>query len=146
DLAISPTLAARQRSGALAAAGRRVFRLGLGQSPFPVPAPVVLALRASATERDYLPPGGLPDLRAAVADFHRRRHGHAFAAENVLIGPGSKELMFLLQLCFDGDILIPTPSWLSYRPQAHLAGSALVAVPGGGRHGLMVDPDVLAQI
>jgi aspartate aminotransferase len=146
ELAISPTLAARQRSGALAASGRRVYRMGLGQSPFPVPASVVLALRAAATQRDYLPPGGLPELRAAVAEFHRRRHGHAFAAEDVVIGPGSKELMFLLQLCFDGEVLIPTPSWVSYRPQAHLAGRALAAIPGGGRHGLMVAPEVLGRI
>ncbi|MBE7449961.1 MAG: aminotransferase class I/II-fold pyridoxal phosphate-dependent enzyme [Kofleriaceae bacterium] len=146
ELPISPTLAAKLRAGELAAQGQRVHRLGLGQSPFPVPSPVVHALRAAASERDYLPPGGLPTLRVAVADFFRRRHGITFAAEDVVVGPGSKELMFLLQLCFDGDILIPTPSWVSYQPQAILAGRRLVALPGGGRHRLMVDPDTLAQL
>ncbi|MBZ0233428.1 MAG: aminotransferase class I/II-fold pyridoxal phosphate-dependent enzyme, partial [Deltaproteobacteria bacterium] len=119
--------------------------LGLGQSPFPVPAPVVAALRAAAPEKDYLPPAGLPDLRAAVAEFHRRRHGLALSADNVVVGPGSKELMFLLQLCFDGDILLPTPSWVSYVPQARLAGRTAVALPGGGRHGIELTPEALER-
>jgi aspartate aminotransferase len=142
-LEVSPTIAARMRSEELAAAGRRVYRMGLGQSPFPVPAPVVAALRAAASVKDYLPPGGLLELRRTVADYHRRRHGVTFAAEDVMVGPGSKELMFLLQLCFDGDILVPTPSWVSYVPQARLAGRTVVPIPGGGRHGLMIDPDAL---
>lgn len=143
---VSPTLAARMRSGELATAGRRVYRLGLGQSPFPVPAPLVAALRAAATEKDYLAPTGLSALRHAVAEHHRRRHDLAFAAEDIVIGPGSKELMFLLQLCFDGDILVPTPSWVSYVPQARLAGRTVVRVPGGGRHGLMIDPGALRAL
>lgn len=145
-LAISPTLAAKERAIELAQAGRRVFRLGLGQSPFPVPSPVVAALRAAADERDYLPPGGLRILRESIADFHHRRHGLTFAADDVVVGPGSKELMFLLQLCFAGDILIPTPSWVTYRPQAILAGRTLVGLPGGGREDLMLSPDTLASV
>ena len=42
--------------------------------------------------------------------------------DNVLIGPGSKELMFLLQFVYYGDLVIPTPSWVSYAPQARFIG------------------------
>ena len=38
-----------------------------------------------------------------------------------MVGPGSKELMFLLHICFNGKILLPTPSWVSYKPQAIIA-------------------------
>ena len=38
--------------------------------------------------------------------------------ENIIIGPGSKELMFLLQVAFDGEVILPVPSWVSYAPQA----------------------------
>ena len=38
-----------------------------------------------------------------------------------MVGPGSKELMFLLHICFNGKILLPTPSWVSYKPQALIA-------------------------
>jgi aspartate aminotransferase len=54
-------------------------------------------------------------------------------------------LMFLLQLSFDGDIVVPTPSWVSYVPQARLAGRTVVRVAGGGRHGLMFDGDDLRR-
>ena len=121
----SATLAARERAIALARQGRRIFKLGLGQSPFPVPLPVVEALRAHAAEKDYLSVRGLAALRAAVADYHRRRHGVARGDEDVIVGPGSKELMFLLHLCFAGEWLVPTPAWVSYAPQSRLAGRAM---------------------
>ena len=121
-LAPSATLAINERSHQLAAEGHDVFKLGLGQSPFPVPAPVVDALKAHAHCKDYLPVQGLSALREAVAAYHRRTHGIDRHADHVLIGPGSKELMFLLQMVYYGDIVIPTPAWVSYAPQAQIIG------------------------
>lgn len=142
ELPISPTLAARARITELAREGREVFKLGLGQSPFPIPEPVVAALRASAAQRDYLPIEGLPALREAVADYHRRRIGVSRAASDVSIGPGSKELLFLLQLCFDGEILIPAPGWVSYGPQARICGRRAHYLEPSGP-GLLLVPEVL---
>ena len=102
--------------------GRRIYYLGLGQSPFPVPLPVVNALKLYAREKDYLPVRGLRELRGAVAEFHRERDHVDAKPENVLVGPGSKELMFLLQLVFCGDIMLPSPCWVSYVPQARILG------------------------
>lgn len=125
----SATLAINERSAALQAAGRQVYRLGLGQSPFPVPQVVTEELRASAHQRDYLPVRGLAQLRDAVAEFHRRTDGMGCTGADVLIGPGSKELMFLLQLVYYGDLVIPTPSWVSYAPQAQIIGRQIRWVP-----------------
>jgi aspartate aminotransferase len=121
-LPVSATLAINEKSAELRRQGKKIFRLGLGQSPFPVPDPVVEVLRARAHEKDYLPVKGLYELRQAVAEYHRRSQGIEATADDVLIAPGSKELMFLLQLVFYGDLLIPTPSWVSYAPQAHIIG------------------------
>jgi aspartate aminotransferase len=118
----SATLAINEHSAALERAGRKVYRMGLGQSPFPVPESVVSSLRAHAREKDYLPVRGLPALREAVADYHRRVHGIDRDAEEVMIGPGSKELLFLLQLVYYGDLVVPSPSWVSYSPQAQIIG------------------------
>jgi len=139
----SPTLASQERAAAHAARGGRVFRLGLGQSPFPVPQPVVDALRAHAAEKDYLPVRGLPALQRAVAHYHRRRHGVQRAEEDVIVGPGSKELMFLLLFCFDGEFLIPTPAWVSYAPQARLAGRRLTFIHTRQEEGFRLRPEVL---
>jgi aspartate aminotransferase len=118
----SATLAINERCKLLESQGVRVRNLGLGQSPFPVPTPVVNALRLYASEKDYLPVKGLPALKEAVAEFHRKKDGVTASGENVIVGPGSKELMFLLQLVYYGEIIVPTPAWVSYVPQAQILG------------------------
>ncbi|NBC23552.1 MAG: aminotransferase class I/II-fold pyridoxal phosphate-dependent enzyme [Gammaproteobacteria bacterium] len=118
----SATIAINARSRHLQTQGRRIVRLGLGQSPFPVPEVVVEALRAHAHEKDYLPARGLPALREAVAGYLNRSQGLSLPADHVLIGPGSKELLFLLQLIHAGELVIPAPSWVSYAPQARILG------------------------
>ena len=55
ELNQSATLAINELSAKLRSEGRQVFRLGFGQSPFPVPQPVVEALKANAHQKDYLP-------------------------------------------------------------------------------------------
>lgn len=142
----SATVASNERSNALLQAGRRVFKLGLGQSPFPVPEPVVQALRDSAHEKDYLPVRGLPALRQAVAAHHDRAAHTGSQAEDVLVGPGSKELIFLLQLAFQGDLLIPSPAWVSYAPQARMLGRRVQQVPTRQEDGWRVRPEALDAI
>jgi aspartate aminotransferase len=118
----SATIAINDRCREIQKQGRMVYRLGLGQSPFPVPGPVVEALRQHAAEKNYLPAKGLYELRQAVAEFHRRRDGVEATAANVMVGPGSKELMFLLQLVYYGELIVPSPCWVSYVPQARILG------------------------
>lgn len=68
-----------------------------------------------------LPVRGLPALREAIAAHHARLHGAAVKADNVVVGPGSKQLMYLVQLVLDVVTIVPTPAWVSYVPQARLA-------------------------
>lgn len=121
----SATLAINERSLQLIAKGKKVYRLGFGQSPFPVPDEVVSALQENAFRKDYLSVRGLADLRKAVADFNGRTIGLYTASDHVLIGPGSKELIYGLLLATDASLLLPSPSWVSYEPQAILAGKAV---------------------
>lgn len=118
----SPTLAINELSKELRNKGMTIYPMGLGQSPFPVPAPVVEALKLNAHEKDYLAVKGLETLREAVATFHRQKDNVDIDAKNVLIGPGSKELMFILLLVYYGDVLLPSPCWVSYGPQAEIIG------------------------
>lgn len=142
----SATVAINERSNALLRQGREIFKLGLGQSPFPVPAPVVEALRAHAAEKDYLPVRGLEELRATVAEYHNRREGLSRSAADVLIGPGSKELMFLLQLVYYGDLVIPTPAWVSYAPQARIIGREVRLMPTRREDGWRPRAEVLEEL
>jgi aspartate aminotransferase len=138
----SATLAINERTRALAAQGRNVYRLGFGQSPFPVPGRVVDALRQHAAAKDYDPTRGLPELRDAVAGWHRRR-GVEASGDDVLIGPGSKELMFLVQLARSSELLLPSPSWVSYEPQAGVLGLPVTWIPTSAERRWSLEPDAL---
>ncbi len=141
----SPTLAIKDKCRELRAEGRSVFDFGLGQSPFPVPGPIVEALRQAATERDYLPVKGLPALREAIAGFHRSKDGVESHPDRVIVGPGSKELMFLLQIAYYGEILVPTPCWVSYLPQAQIIGRRVSLIPTDFESGWKVTPEQLTE-
>jgi aspartate aminotransferase len=142
----SATLAINELSTHLRQQGKHVYKLGLGQSPFPVPKPVVEELKVNAFQKDYLPVNGLQQLRAAVAEWHYKRQGLDFRAEDVLIGPGSKELMFILQLVYYGDLVIPTPSWVSYAPQAHIIGRHVRWLPTHADNGWLLMPEELERL
>jgi aspartate aminotransferase len=139
----SATLAINETSARLRQEGRTVYRLGLGQSPFPVPENVAEQLRRHAHQKDYLPVAGLLMLREAVSAYHNRRDGLSSTAQDVLIGPGSKELLFLAQLCFQGTLLLPSPSWVSYAPQAAILGRPVRWLPTRLSEDWRLDPDVL---
>lgn len=145
-LSPSATMAIQELSNRLRSQGRRIFRLGLGQSPFPVPAPVVEALRRQAEQKDYLPVRGLEDLKAAVARHYREAFDIERARDGVLVGPGSKELMFLLQLVYYGDLVIPTPTWVSYAPQAQILGRQVRLLPTRKATGWRVTPEQLDDL
>lgn len=142
----SATLAINERCNALRTEGREVFKLGLGQSPFPVPRAVVEALQANAHQKAYLPVTGLPALRAAVAGYHQRTQGMLSTAQDVLVGPGSKELMFLLQLVYYGDLVVPTPAWVSYAPQARIVGRQIRWIPTRRENGFKLAPEDLTAL
>lgn len=142
-VASSATLEINEISNALRASGKTVYKLGLGQSPFPVPERVVHSLRTHAGEKDYLAVRGLPKLRQAVADYHNRQSSLNYSRDDILIAPGSKELLYILQLVFDGVILLPSPSWVTYAPQAHLFGNRVVWIETKAESNWKLSPDDL---
>jgi aspartate aminotransferase len=145
-LPISATLGINEQSNLMLGQGKQVFRLGLGQSPFPVPVPIVKELQANAHQKDYLPVKGLPALCDAVAGYYRRTQNLSYTGDDVLIGPGSKELMFILQLVYYGDLVIPTPSWVSYAPQANIVGRPVRWVATEEKNNWLLTPEELDKL
>ena len=120
NLKPSSTLLINETSRRLEEQGKKIYKFGFGQSPFKVPEDVVNELKNNAHQNKYLPMQGLSELRSAVAKYTSKKKNYNYQPENVIIGPGSKELMFLLHVIFDGEIVLPAPSWVSYAPQAIL--------------------------
>ncbi|MDA9646256.1 aminotransferase class I/II-fold pyridoxal phosphate-dependent enzyme [Candidatus Pelagibacter sp.] len=116
----SSTLKINEISRELEDKGEKIVKFGFGQSPFQIPRDIVDALKDNAYQNKYLPMQGLKELRETVAEYTSTKKNYNYKSENVIIGPGSKELMFLLHVLFDGEIILPVPSWVSYAPQAIL--------------------------
>ena len=118
NLKPSSTLLMNEESKKLEKEGKQIFKFGFGQSPFQIPEDMVNELKKNSHQNKYLSMQGLHELRDAVALYTSNKKGNNYKADNVIIGPGSKELMFLLHILFDGDVILPAPSWVSYAPQA----------------------------
>ena len=111
-----------ERIKALQAEGEEIYHFGFGQSPFPVPPPFVKHLKETAAINAYLNVSGLPELRREIVEFHREWDSVELEEESLVVGPGSKELIYLCLAVFRGTVLLAAPAWTTYRPQARLAG------------------------
>lgn len=106
------------RATALAAQGRDIINLGIGQPDFPTPPNIVeAAVRALRDGRHgYTPATGIPELREAVAADLHRRFDVTVGPERVIIVPGGKITMFAAILMFGepgAEISIPTRAFRS---------------------------------
>ncbi|MFC6688284.1 pyridoxal phosphate-dependent aminotransferase [Jhaorihella thermophila] len=122
------------RAQALAAEGRDIINLGIGQPDFRTPDNIVeAAIRALRDgQHGYTPATGIPALREAVcADLHRRFNAEV-NPDNVIIVPGGKVTMFAAILMFGEpgvDILYPDPGFPIYRSMIEFTGARPVPVP-----------------
>ena len=114
----SSTLVINEKCKKLINQGKKVYQFGFGQSPFPVPEKIVTALKNNAHRKEYLPIQGLAQLRESISRNLKKKIGINYPKENIVITPGSKEAMLLLHVAFNGEIILPAPSWVSYEPQA----------------------------
>lgn len=101
--------------------GRDVYNLAFGQSPFPVPEVAQEYLKKHAGDNEYVAVKGIFEVRKAICQFHAREDNiHDLHPDDVIIGPGSKPLIYLLMEAINGDVFISGPSWTTYRPQTLL--------------------------
>jgi len=142
-LKASATLAINELSQKLITEGKEVFKFGLGQSPFPVPDIIVKELQKNAHQKDYLNVSGLIGLREEVANYHSNKNQYKYNAESVIIGPGSKELIFQTQLVLNCDLLLPSPSWVSYEPQAQILNKKVHWIKATAETNWHLDPEEL---
>ena len=122
------------RANELAATGKSIINLGIGQPDFPTPEHIVdaavNALRAG--HHGYTPATGIPELREAVADDLNGRYNANVSADNVIIVPGGKVTMFSAILMFGEpgvDILYPDPGFPIYRSMIEFTGANPIPIP-----------------
>ena len=140
------------RANKLAAEGRSIINLGIGQPDFATPDNIVDAGSQALAEgkHGYTPGAGIPELREAVARDLQRRHGAEVDAESVLITPGAKPVMFFAALLMGEpgvEIMYPNPGFPIYESVIRFSGAKPVPIELHESSGFTFDPDqVLSQI
>lgn len=115
--------------------GKQVFHMGFGESRFDVHPKLQKALADNAHKKSYLAARGLPELCTAVASYYSDKLSLDVQPSQVIIGPGSKALIYGVQMAMDADIFLPTPSWVSYGPQAELLNRKVSYIPASAEDG-----------
>ena len=144
-LVTSATLSVNEAVAKRRAAGRETIHLGFGEASFPLHPLLATALAEAAKSTAYAPVLGMPKLRKAIAEYLARKRGLAFSSDQIIVAPGSKPLLYALLQVLEGDLLLPVPSWVSYAPQARLAGRKVIGVETDSVDCHRLTPQALSQ-
>jgi aspartate/methionine/tyrosine aminotransferase len=122
------------RANALAAQGKDIINLGIGQPDFRTPDFIVEAAIKALRDghHGYTPANGIPPLREAVAADLHKRFKVEISPDRVMVMPGGKPTMFMSILMFGepgAEILYPDPGFPIYRSMIEFTGATPVPVP-----------------
>lgn len=143
-MAVSATLATNEEILRRQREGLSVVPLSFGQAGVPVHPRLRQALADAADRNGYGSVAGSADLRRAAAGYWQRR-GLDTDPARVVVGPGSKALLYAVLQAVGGDVVIPQPTWVSYAAQVSLLGRRAVPVPTRPGQGGVPDPDLLVD-
>ncbi len=122
------------RANALAAQGRDIISLGIGQPDFRTPDHIVEAAIKALRDghHGYTAANGIPPLREAVAADLHKRYEVDVSPDSVMVMPGGKPTMFMSIMMFGepgAEILYPDPGFPIYRSMIEFTGAKPVPVP-----------------
>lgn len=140
------------RAQALAAEGRDIVNLGIGQPDFRTPDHIVEAGIKALRDghHGYTPANGIPALREAVAEDLEGRHRVPVDPDHVVVVPGGKPTMFFAVLMFGeagAEIMYPNPGFPIYESVINYSGATAVPYGLSEANGFAFDAEaVLALI
>jgi aspartate/methionine/tyrosine aminotransferase len=122
------------RANALAAQGRDIISLGIGQPDFRTPDFIVEAAVKALRDghHGYTAANGIPALREAVAADLHKRYAVEVNPDSVMVMPGGKPTMFMSIMMFGEpgvEIMYPDPGFPIYRSMIEFTGATPVPVP-----------------
>ncbi len=150
-IAPSATLAVDAKAKAMKADGENVIGFGAGEPDFATPAHIVEAAVAACSDpknHRYSPAGGLPELKAAIAEKTMRDSGFGCEASQVLVTNGGKHAVYtaFAALLDPGDeVILPAPYWTTYPEAITLAGGVPVVVDTDAESGFQATVEQLDE-
>ena len=110
----SPPLECKRIAEKLIKSGEKVYNFGLGQNPLQPPQKYVDLVKKNAHMKNYGSCEGVPVLNSYLKSLYK--------TDNIIVGNGLKELLFIAQLSHSDKIIHITPTWVGYREQIILLG------------------------
>jgi aspartate aminotransferase len=134
------------RATALAAEGKDIINLGIGQPDFKTPAHIVDAAIKALRDghHGYTPATGLLATREAVVRRTLTTTGVEVSPENVMILPGGKPTMYAAIIMFGepgAEIMYPDPGFPIYRSMIEYTGATPIPVPIREENGFAFSAD-----
>ncbi|SIO96886.1 pyridoxal phosphate-dependent aminotransferase [Vibrio spartinae] len=135
NVSLSPTYSILDKVRELKSQGKDIIDLGGGEPSFKTPKHITSFAITSLHDGNthYTPSRGNPSLLKAVSNYlTNSKKIESFPDENLIITPSAKHALYitLMTILDPGDeIIIPTPSWVSYKAMAELANATPVLVP-----------------
>ncbi|PJC50734.1 MAG: aminotransferase class I/II [Nitrosopumilales archaeon CG_4_9_14_0_2_um_filter_34_16] len=120
NLKIGLMVAEQRKKCASGGCFEEFYGLGFGQSPFHVLPVLAKALSETTEKGHYSDAEGILELRKAISDFNKRHFGLEVDPKRIVVGPGTKDIINTLFGIIKGDVILPSPSWIGYRPQIYL--------------------------
>jgi aspartate aminotransferase len=148
SLSPSLTLVIDSKAKAMKAAGEDVVGFGAGEPDFDTPQHIKDACAKALADgfTKYTPAAGIPELRQAIADKHKRENGLTYKPSQIIVSCGGKHSCYnvILATCQEGDeVIIPAPYWLSYPEMVKLAGAQPVILETTDKTEFKVTPEQL---
>jgi aspartate aminotransferase len=148
SLSPSLTLAIDSKAKAMKAAGEDVVGFGAGEPDFDTPQHIKDAAAKALADgfTKYTPASGIPELRQAIADKHKKENGLTYKPSQIIVSCGGKHSCYnvILATCEEGDeVIIPAPYWLSYPEMVKLASATPVIIETSDKTEFKVTPQQL---
>src|SRR5712692_2353245 len=150
DLGTETAFEVLARARALERQGKSIVHLEIGEPDFDTPAHIREAAKHSldAGGTHYGPSAGLPELREAIAKHIGETRGIPVAADEVVVTPGAKPIMFfvIMALVNRGDeVIYPNPGFPIYESCINFVGGVPVPIPLLEETGFGLDLDQLER-
>jgi aspartate aminotransferase len=148
SLSPSLTLAIDSKAKQMKAEGIDVVGFGAGEPDFDTPQHIKDAAAKALADgfTKYTPAAGIPELRQAIADKHKRENGLNYKPSQIIVSCGGKHSCYnvIIATCEEGDeVIIPAPYWLSYPEMVKLAGAKPVIVETTDKTEFKITPEQL---
>lgn len=149
-IAPSATMGMTQKARDYRAAGLDVIGLAAGEPDFDTPDHIKeAAIKAiERGETNYTAVDGMPALKEAICEKFKRDNNLDYSPAQINVSPGGKPVLynaFMATLNPGDEVIIPTPSWVSYPEMVKLCGGTAVMAAAEMAQGFKLTPESLER-